>query len=219
MPLIKARAVDREILALAVPALGALVAEPIFLLVDSALVGHLGRVPLAGLGLASAVLQTVVGLMVFLAYGTTPAVARRLGAGDRPGAISLGVDGTWLATALGLILGAAGFLTAPLLVGLFGAAGDVTEQASAYLRVAMIGLPAMLIVYAATGLLRGLQDTRTPLMVAVAGFIANAGLNALFIYGLRLGIVGSAIGTDVAQWGMVAAYVVVIWRRDRKSVV
>ncbi|WP_344792249.1 MATE family efflux transporter [Gryllotalpicola daejeonensis] len=209
------KALDREILALAVPALGALIAEPIFLLVDSALVGHLGRVPLAGLGLASAVLQTVVGLMVFLAYGTTPAVARRLGAGDRPGAISLGVDGTWLATALGAILGAIGFLVAPLLVGLFGAAEDVTAQASAYLRVAMIGLPAMLIVYAATGLLRGLQDTRTPLVVAVAGFIANAGLNGFFIYGLGLGVVGSAVGTDVAQWGMVAAYAVVIWRRAR----
>jgi len=209
------RSVDREILGLALPALGALVAEPVFLLVDSALVGHLGRVPLAGLGLASAVLQTVVGLMVFLAYGTTPAVARRLGAGDRPGAISLGVDGTWLATALGVLLGAIGFLTAPLLVGVFGAAGDVTAQASSYLRVAMIGLPAMLIVYAATGLLRGLQDTRTPLAVAVAGFVANAGLNGFFIYGLHLGVVGSALGTDVAQWGMVAAYAVVIARRAR----
>jgi putative MATE family efflux protein len=215
MPLIKPTPVDREILSLAVPALGALIAEPVFLLVDSALVGHLGRVPLAGLGLASAVLQTVVGLMVFLAYGTTPAVARRLGAGDRPGAISVGVDGTWLATALGLTLGAIGFLTAPLLVGLFHAEPAVTAQASAYLRVAMIGLPAMLIVYAATGLLRGLQDTRTPLAVAVAGFIANAGLNGFFIYGLHLGVVGSAVGTDVAQWGMVLAYVVVIRRRAR----
>ncbi|HEY0247173.1 MAG TPA: MATE family efflux transporter [Gryllotalpicola sp.] len=215
MPLLRATPVDREILSLAVPALGALIAEPLFLLADSALVGHLGRVPLAGLGLASAVLQTIVGLMIFLAYGTTPAVARRLGAGDRPGAVAVGVDGAWLATALGLLLGAIGFLTAPFLVGAFGAATEVTAQASAYLRVAMIGLPAMLIVYAATGLLRGLQDTRTPLVVAVAGFAANAGLNALFIYGLRLGMVGSALGTDVAQWGMVAAYATVIWRRAR----
>jgi putative MATE family efflux protein len=212
---LRARRVDREILALALPALGALVAEPIFLLVDSALVGHLGRVPLAGLGLASAVLQTVVGLMVFLAYGTTPAVARRLGAGDRPGAISLGVDGTWLAAALGLILAAAGFVAAPFLVGLFDAPGDVTAQASAYLRTAMLGLPAMLIVYAATGLLRGLQDTRTPLAVAALGFLANAGLNAVFIYGLHLGVVGSAVGTDVAQWGMVLAYAAVVGRRAR----
>ncbi|MFC4244086.1 MATE family efflux transporter [Gryllotalpicola reticulitermitis] len=211
----KSRPVDREILALAVPALGALVAEPLFLLVDSALVGHLGAVPLAGLGLASAVLQTIVGLMVFLAYGTTPAVARRLGAGDRPGAISLGVDGTWLATGLGLLLGVIGFFAAPVLVGAFGAAPDVTAQASAYLRIAMVGLPAMLIVYAATGLLRGLQDTRTPLVVAVCGFAANAGLNVLFIYGLRLGVRGSALGTDVAQWAMVVAYVAVIVRRAR----
>ena len=75
---------NREILRLAVPALGALIAEPMFLIVDSALVGHLGVVPLAGLGIASAVLQTIVGLMVFLAYSTTPAVARRFGAGEQP---------------------------------------------------------------------------------------------------------------------------------------
>lgn len=209
------RPVDREILSLAVPALGALVAEPVFLLVDSALVGHLGGVPLAGLGLASAVLGTIGGIMVFLAYGTTPAVARRLGAGDRAGAISLGVDGTWLATGLGLVIGAVGFVVAPLLVGVFGAAGDVTAEASAYLRIAMLGVPALLIVFGATGLLRGLQDTRTPLAVAALGFAANAGLNALFIYGLRLGMVGSAVGTDVAQWGMVAAYLVVIVRKAR----
>jgi len=209
------RPVDREILRLAVPALGALVAEPLFLLADSALVGHLGRVPLAGLGLASTVLQTIVGLMIFLAYGTTPAVARRLGAGDRPGAISLGVDGTWLAAGLGVLLGAAGFASTPALIAVFGAAADVSTQASAYLRIAMLGLPAMLVVFAATGLLRGLQDTRTPLVVAVAGFAANAGLNALFIYGLHLGVAGSALGTTLAQWGMVAAYVAVIARRAR----
>ncbi|WP_022882418.1 MATE family efflux transporter [Gryllotalpicola ginsengisoli] len=211
------RAVDREILSLAVPALGALIAEPLFLLADSALVGHLGRAPLAGLGLASAVLQTIVGLMVFLAYGTTPAVARRLGTGDRAGAIQTGLDGTWLAAGLGIALGAIGWLAAPLLVGAFGAAAEVSAQASAYLRVSMAGLPAMLVVYAATGLLRGLQDTRTPLAVAVAGFAANAGLNALFIYGLGLGIGGSALGTVVAQWGMVIAYVVVIVRGARRE--
>jgi putative MATE family efflux protein len=153
--------------------------------------------------------------MIFLAYGTTPAVARRLGAGDRPGAISLGVDGTWLAAGLGALLGAAGFASTPALIALFGADADVSAQASAYLRIAMLGLPAMLIVFAATGLLRGLQDTRTPLAVAVAGFAANAGLNALFIYGFRLGVAGSALGTTLAQWGMVAAYVAVIVRRAR----
>jgi putative MATE family efflux protein len=202
---------------LAVPALGALVAEPLFLLTDSALVGHLGLVPLAGLGIASVVLQTIIGLMVFLAYATTPAVARRLGAGDERGGVSVGIDGMWLALGLGVVLAAGGALLTPRLVALFGADAAVAAQAETYLSISMLGLPAMLIVFAATGLLRGLQDTRTPLVVAVGGFGANAGLNALLIYGAGWGIAGSAWGTVLAQWGMVAAYVVVILRHARRT--
>src|SRR6185369_16483233 len=115
------RAIDREILRLAVPALGALIAEPLFLLADSAMIGHLGAIPLAGLGIASAVLQTIIGLMVFLAYSTTPAVARRLGAGDERGAVASGVDGIWLATGLGVLLAIGGWFCAPWMAGLFGA--------------------------------------------------------------------------------------------------
>ncbi|SEB13120.1 MATE family efflux transporter [Leifsonia sp. 21MFCrub1.1] len=210
------RPVDREILRLAVPALGALVAEPVFLLADSAMVGHLGVAPLAGLGIASAVLQTIVGLMVFLAYSTTPAVARRLGAGDERGAVAAGVDGCWLALALGVVLAAAGWAASPFLVGLFGASADVSEQASQYLSISMLGLPAMLLVYAATGLLRGLQDTRTPLAVAVAGFAANIVLNYAFIYLAGLGIRGSALGTVAAQWAMVLVYAVIVARHARR---
>src|SRR5690625_2449864 len=102
---------DRQIMALAVPAFGALVAEPLFLLADSAMVGHLGSSALAGLGLAAAVLQTVVGLMVFLAYGTTPAVARRLGRGEMDRAIGVGMDSLWTALGLGLVLAVAGLVT------------------------------------------------------------------------------------------------------------
>ena len=206
------RAVDRDILRLAVPALGALVAEPLFLLADTAMVGHLGATPLAGLGLASAVLQTIIGLMVFLAYATTPAVARRLGAGDERGAVASGVDGLWLALGLGVVLALAGWWATPWLVGVFGASAAVSAEASVYLSISMAGLPAMLVVFAATGLLRGLQDTRTPLWVAGVGFTVNIGLNALFIYGLGWGIAGSAIGTVIAQWGMVAVYLVVVAR-------
>ena len=210
------RPVDREILRLAVPALGALVAEPVFLLADSAMVGHLGVDPLAGLGIASAVLQTVVGLMVFLAYSTTPAVARRLGAGDLRGAVAAGVDGCWLALVLGVVLAAAGWAASPFLAGLFGASPGVTEQAGQYLTLSMLGLPAMLIVYAATGLLRGLQDTRTPLFVAVGGFAANILLNYAFIYITGLGIAGSALGTVAAQWAMVVVYAVIVARHARR---
>jgi putative MATE family efflux protein len=176
------------------------------------MIGHLGAAPLAGLGLASAVLQTIIGLMIFLAYATTPSVARRLGAGDERGAVASGVDGLWLALALGAVLGAIGWLASPWLVGAFGASAEVAAQATTYLTISMAGLPAMLVVFAATGLLRGLQDTRTPLWVAGVGFTANIALNALFIYGLGWGIAGSAIGTVVAQWGMVLVYLAVIAR-------
>jgi putative MATE family efflux protein len=210
------RTLNREILRLAVPALGALMAEPAFLIVDAALVGHLGTTPLAGLGIAGAVLQTIVGLMVFLAYSTTPAVARLFGAG-RPGeAVSVGINGMWLALAIGAVLAAAGAVASPWLVSLFGASEAVAAEANAYLVVSMWGLPAMLIVFAATGLLRGMQDTMTPLWIAGIGFGANALLNVLFIYGLGWGIAGSAAGTVVAQWGMVGAYVLVIRRLAAK---
>lgn len=210
------KTLNRDILRLAVPALGSLVAEPLFLIVDSALVGHLGVTPLAGLGIASAVLQTIVGLMVFLAYATTPAVARRFGAGDPTRAVSVGIDGMWLALGIGAILALAGSLATPFLVGLFGASPEVAQDAETYLGISMWGLPAMLIVFAATGLLRGMQDTVTPLWIAGLGFGANALLNWLFIYGFGWGIGGSAFGTVVAQWGMVAAYVVVIGRLARR---
>lgn len=207
---------NREILRLAVPALGALIAEPLLLVVDAALVGHLGIVPLAGLGIASAVLQTIVGLMVFLAYATTPAVARRFGAGDPGRGVSLGIDGMWLALAIGGVLAVVGYVAAPVLVGLFGAAPEVARQAEIYLGISMWGLPAMLVVFAATGLLRGMQDTVTPLWIAGSGFGANALLNWLFIYGLGWGIAGSAFGTVLAQWGMVGAFVLVVGRLARR---
>lgn len=206
---------NRDILRLAVPALGALVAEPLFLIVDSALVGHLGVVPLAGLGIASAVLQTIVGLMIFLAYSTTPAVARRFGAGDHRRAVSVGVDGMWLAVGIGAVLALIGYFATPGLVSLFAAGPDVTRQAVTYLGISMWGLPAMLVVFAATGLLRGMQDTVTPLWIAGLGFGANALLNWLLIYGLGWGIAGSAAGTVMAQWAMVGAFVVVVGRLAR----
>lgn len=207
---------NRAILRLAVPALGALIAEPLFLIVDAAMVGHLGVAPLAGLGVASAVLHTVVGLMVFLAYATTPAVARRYGAGDLSRAVSVGIDGMWFALTIGAVLALAGVLATPLLVAVFGATPEVSENARVYLSISMWGLPAMLVVFAATGLLRGMQDTVTPLWIAGVGFGANAALNALFIYGFGWGIAGSAVGTVVAQWGMVGAYVVIAARLARR---
>ncbi|PZQ89165.1 MAG: MATE family efflux transporter [Leifsonia xyli] len=198
------------------PALGALVAEPLFLATDTALVGHLGVDELAGLGLASTVLQTAIGLLVFLAYATTPAVARMLGAGDRAGAVRAGVDGIWLALVLGVVLAVVGVATAAPLAAAFGASARVTELAVLYLGISCAGIPAMLAVIAATGLFRGLQDTRTPLVIAVAGFAANGALNAFLIYGVGWGIAGSAIGTVLAQWGMAAVCLQIAVRHARR---
>ncbi len=200
------------------PALGALIAEPLFLLADSAIVGHLGTVELAGLAFAATVLSTVVGLSVFLAYGATAAVARKIGAGDHAGALAHGIDGLWLATLIGLILLAIGTPTAGLLIEWLGGHGAVAGQGTTYLRWSMAGLPAMLVVLAGTGVLRGLQETRPPLIVAGIGAVVNVGLNLLLVYGLAWGIAGSAIGTVIVQWCMaiaLTAYVVRAARRYR----
>lgn len=203
-------AVDRQILALALPALGALVAEPLFVLVDTAIVGHLGTPQLAGLSLASTILLTVVGLCVFLAYATTAAVARRIGAGQRTQALQSGMDGMWLAVGLGVLLAAALWFGGPLAVQLLGAEGAVAEHAVVYLRLSGLGLPGMLVVLASTGVLRGMQDTRTPLWVAVGGASLNAVLNVVLVYGAGLGIAGSGLGTAICQllMGLVLGLVV-----------
>ncbi|MGW3407995.1 MATE family efflux transporter [Streptomyces sp. NPDC000888] len=207
---------DREIVALAVPAFGSLVAEPLFLMADTAIVGHLGTAQLAGLGIASALLMTAVGVFVFLAYATTAAVARRVGAGDLRAAIRQGMDGIWLALLIGAAVIAVALPTAPALMELFGASDTAAPYAITYLRISALGIPAMLVVLAATGVLRGLQDTKTPLYVAVAGFVANGALNVGLVYGAGLGIAGSAWGTVIAQCGMAAAYLYVVIRGARK---
>ncbi|MFH8787382.1 MATE family efflux transporter [Streptomyces roseoverticillatus] len=211
-----ARRHDREILSLAVPAFGALVAEPLFVLADSAVVGHLGTPELAGLGIAAALLTTAAGVFVFLAYATTAAVSRRVGAGDLKGAIRQGMDGIWLAALLGAALVAAVLPAAPAVVELLGASPTAAPHATTYLRISSLGMPAMLIVLAATGVLRGLQDTRTPLYVAVGGFALNGALNAGLVYGTGLGIAGSAWGTVIAQWAMTAVYLAVVLRGARR---
>lgn len=209
----------REVLRLAIPAFLALVAEPLFLLTDAAIVGRLGIEPLAGLGVASAILLTAANIFVFLAYGTTAVVARQLGAGDRPGAIAGGIDGTWLAIALGTVTAAAVATAAEPLCRIFGASNAALEQAVIYLRISALGIPAMLVVLATTGVLRGLQDTKTPLIAAVGGFGLNIVLNLWFVHGLGWGIAGSAWGTVIAQTVMAIGLVTVLIRYARRDCV
>ncbi|WP_373861815.1 MATE family efflux transporter [Actinomadura hibisca] len=207
---------DREILRLAVPAFGALVAEPLFLLSDSAIIGHLGTAPLGGLGVAGQILGTLVYLCVFLAYGTTAGVARRVGAGDLRAAVRQGVDGMWLAVAIGALLIVAGWPLVSWLVELFGASAGVAPFAETYLRVSLLGIPGMLVVLAGTGVLRGLQDTRTPLVVSIGGFGLNLLLNVVFVLWFEWGIAGSAWGTVIAQTASAAVYVAVVLRAARR---
>lgn len=209
------RALDREIARLAVPAFAALISEPLFLLADAAIVGHLGTPALAALGIAGVIVQTAIGLFIFLAYGTTSTVARNLGAGDRRAAVSVGIDGMWLALLIGALVGVLAVAFAPLLVDAFNPDPAVRSFALTYLRIAACGIPALLLMYAATGVLRGLQDTRTPLAVAVTANLTNIGLNLLFVYGFGWGIAGSAIGTLLAQGLAALALVLVVVRGGR----
>ncbi|MCK0114312.1 MATE family efflux transporter [Ornithinimicrobium sp. F0845] len=205
----------REILRLAVPAFLALVAEPLFLLADSAIVGHLGTSSLAGLGVASAVLLTAANIFVFLAYGTTAVVARRTGAHDQRGALAAGIDGIWLALLLGLGATAVLVAFAEPLLRVFGASDEAVAEGTTYLAISAFGIPAMLVVLAATGVLRGLQDTRTPMVAAIVGFTANAILSFVLVHPVGIGIAGAAWGTVIAQAGMAIALGVVVFRGAR----
>src|SRR5687768_16922361 len=206
------RPIDREILRLAVPALGALDAEPLYLLVDTAVVGHLGTPQLGGLAVAGTVLTTAFFLFNFLAYGTTAAVARLIGADDHRTAAHQAVQGVWLALAIGVVLLAAGVTFAPAAVGLFGATDAVRDNAIVYLRIAALGAPAVLLALVGVGYLRGLQDTTRTLAVAVGSNVLNLVLELTLIYGLGMGIAASAAATVVAQYAAAAAYVVVVLR-------
>ncbi|WP_193105086.1 MATE family efflux transporter [Brachybacterium sp. FME24] len=210
-------AVDRDILRLAIPSLGALIAEPLFLMADSAFIARVSTTSLAGLGLASAILTTVIGLSVFLAYSTTASVARAFGAGRRQEAIARGVDACWLALMIGVAAVLVLLVGGPWILGLFGPSPEVLSEATTYLQLSALGVPAMLAVQSATGLIRGLQNARLPLVVAVSGAVVNIPLNWVLIFVLDLGIAGSAIGTVIAQWGMAIVLLILVARAARRS--
>ncbi|HKY58944.1 MAG TPA: MATE family efflux transporter [Aeromicrobium sp.] len=208
---------DRQIFRIAVPALFALVSEPLMVLADTAIIGHLGTTPLAGLAIAATVLNTVVGLCIFLAYGSTAAVARSHGAGAEKEAHAIAVSGLWLAVALGAVLAVMLGVGAETLTGWFASSPAVADQASIYLAITAAALPAMLLGLAATGALRGELDLRTPLLVTVVANLVNVALNLVFVYGLHMGIAGSALGTALAQWGAALWLAAIVALRARRA--
>ncbi len=203
---------DRQILALALPALGALIAEPLYILADTAVVGNLGTPQLGGLALASSLLLIAFAVFIFLAYGTTSAVARLLGAGEHRQAAHQAVQSVWLAFVVGVVISIAMYLARNPLIELLGGDGEVAVNAEIYLRISLIGIPAMLIALAGVGYLRGLQDTKRPLYVALGTAVLNLVVELVLIYGFDQGIGASALSTAIAQWVGAIAYIVWIAR-------
>ena len=205
-------AADREIVRLALPATGALAADPLLSLVDTALVGNLGAVPLAALGVNVAVFTTMFVSFNFLVYGTTAEVAQHQGRGDHAALARHTVQAAWLAIGLGTLLMVAIQAGAPLVLDLMGATGSVRDPAMAYLRIRGFSAVAVLLVMVGHGMFRGLKDTRTPLVVAVAVNLCNAGLSAVLVYPADLGVAGAAWGTLIAQVGAATTFVVLARR-------
>jgi putative MATE family efflux protein len=203
---------DGEILRLALPALGALAAEPLYLLVDTAIVGHLGTPQLAALALAATVLSNLVALCIFLTYGTTARVTRLHGAGHDEAAAALGPQALWLALAAGVVIALVVAALASPLVHALGGDGHVADMAARYLRIASLGVPMALVALAGQGWLRGMSDLRTPLIIVLAANAANVVLEVVFVYGFGWGLDGSAWGTVVAQLGMGIAFATVLLR-------
>jgi putative MATE family efflux protein len=203
---------DRRIVALAVPAFGALAAEPLYRLVDTAIVGRLGKEELGGVAIAVTVLSLVIAGSNFLAYGTTQRVANRLGSSDRSGASDVGVQAFWLAVIIGTVTAPLLALFADSLVSLLGASDDVVGFAVTYLRISAIGVPFVVAGLAAQGVQRGAQDFRTALVVLVAANLVNAVVEMVLVFGYDLGVAGAAWSTVVSQVG---AGIALCWRSRR----
>lgn len=201
---------NRRILELALPAFAALVAQPLFVMADTAIVGQLGTDPLAGLGVGSTLTLALVGAFVFLAYGSTATVARLVGANRKKDAAESGVQAMWLALALGAVTGLVSWGFAPQLAAWLGAGGTVHEQAVAYLHWSLPGLPGMFLVLAATGTLRGMADGRTPMVLAIGAAVLNLVGDVVLVFGLGMGIAGSGAATAFAEtlMGLTAAGIV-----------
>jgi len=207
---------DRPIAALAVPAFGSLVAEPLYVLADTAVVGRIGTTELAGLALASTVLLTAHALLIFLAYGATGPIARMISEGNVSRAAARGIQGMWLAAILGIVIAAVLAVLAEPLLRLLQAEGEVLDAALLYLRASLPGFPFLLLALAGAGVLHGRQDTRRPLVIAVSAALANLVIELVLVFGMGFGLGASALSTVVAQIAAGAAFIflVVKWARE-----
>lgn len=189
----------RRVAALAVPALVVLAAEPLYVLVDTAVVGHLGRVPLAGLALGGVVMSVAAWLGVVFAYGTTARSARRYGAGQRAEAVAEGVQGSWLAFGAGVTITLLAQVVATPLTNAMAGDPEVAHAAASWLRIAALGVPGLLLATAGNGWLRGVQDTKRPLYYVLGANVLSAVLCPVLVYPAGLGLIGSAIANAIAQ--------------------
>jgi putative MATE family efflux protein len=205
----------REVLRLAAPALPVLAAEPLYLLVDTAVIGRLGAVPLAGLAVAGVVFAQVTSQMNFLSYGTTSRAARLHGAGRRGAAVGEGVQATWLALAVGLLVIGVGQLVARPVAEALGDGGAIADAATVWLRVALWGAPMVLVTLAGNGWMRGVQDTARPLRYVLAGNGLSAVLCPVLVHGVGLGLVGSAIANVAGQSVGATLFLVALVRAAR----
>jgi putative MATE family efflux protein len=186
-------------------------------LVDTAIVGHLGRPQLAALGLAGTVLSTSFTIFNFLAYGTTSVVARASGAGEDERAARLAAQALWVALGIGAVLLTLLEATGGPLLRALGGHGRSGHYALVYFRIGAVGLPAALVALAGQGYLRGVSNLRRPLEIVVVANLVNVVLEVLFVYGFHWGIAGSAAGTAIAQGGMGAAFLVELLRPRASS--
>jgi putative MATE family efflux protein len=203
---------DRRVISLAVPALGSLAVEPLYVLVDTAIVGRLGTAQLGGVALSAVVLSLVVSACTFLTYGTTERVARRIGSGRTAAAADVGVQAIWLGAIVSVPLALAIGLGARPLAAALGGSGEVLDFATTYLRISAVAVPAVVFVLAAQGVQRGAADYRTPMVILIAANAVNLVLEVVMVFGLDLGVAGSAWSTVIAQVLAGAAFVVVIRR-------
>ncbi len=193
----------RRILGIAVPTLGVLVAEPIYLLFDMAVVGRLGALALAGLAVGGLILTQVSSQLTFLSYGTTARSSRRHGAGDERGAVAEGVQASWVAVGVGLsIVVVLQVFAGPIARALAGGA-DIADEALLWIRIASFGVPLILLTMAGNGWLRGVQKTREPLVYVVVGLAISGILCPTLVHGLlgapRMELAGSAVANLVGQ--------------------